>query len=117
MIGGQLDDPVSEADAACALAGGAQEYLGRRAVRVLLQEVVLDGPRVVEAQPIGELDLPQRVLQDLVLALLAPRPGDLHFVEDSELHARSPLPAGVCEAGAPRAYARRAAWARRPCRI
>ena len=83
--------PWPEPDPSRALAGGAQEDLRRRAVRVLLEEVVLDGPCVVEPQAIGQLDLAQRVLQHLILALLTPRPGNLHFVEDPELHARSPL--------------------------
>jgi hypothetical protein len=117
VIGGQLDDPVPEADATRALAGGTQEHFGGRAVRVLLQEVVLDGPRVIEAELIGQLDLGQRVLQHLVLALLTPRPGNLHLVENSELHARSPLPAGAFGAGATRAYGRPVASARRPCRM
>ena len=69
MIGGQLDDPVTEPDATRALAGGAQEDLGRRAVRVLLEKVVLDGPRVIEAEPVGEHDLVERLVKEAVLVI------------------------------------------------
>ena len=46
-----LHDSVPEADVLRALAGGRQEHLGRRGVRVLLEEVVLDLPGVVEDRP------------------------------------------------------------------
>jgi len=75
MVGRELDDAVAEADALRALGRRAQEHLGRRAVRVLLEEVVLDAPGVVEAEPVGQLDLAERVLQELVLASLTPWAG------------------------------------------
>ena len=82
-----LDDPVAEPDALGARRGGRQEDLGRGRVRVLLEEVVLDLPDVVEAEPVGQLDLRQRVLQQRVLgALLLPGPGVLVLVEDPEAH-------------------------------
>ena len=80
---------MAEADAPRPLGGGAEEDLRRRAVRVLLQEVVLDHPRVVVAEPIGQLDLRQRVLVELVLAPLTPGPRQLLLVEDAELHVRN----------------------------
>ena len=42
---------------------GGEEHLGRARVRVLLEEVVLDLPDVVDAEPVGELDLLERVLR------------------------------------------------------
>ena len=72
MIGGKLDDAVAETDAARALAGRPEEDFRRGGVRVLLQEVVLDLPRVVVAQPVGQLDLGQRVLQEPMLAVEGP---------------------------------------------
>ena len=45
----------------CDRAGG-QEHLGRRAVRVLLEEVVLDRPHGVEAELVGETHLLEGVL-------------------------------------------------------
>ena len=65
MVGRQLDDAVTEADVLRALARRGEEHLGRRRVRVLLEEVVLDLPRVVVAEPVGELDLVERVLEQL----------------------------------------------------
>jgi hypothetical protein len=95
MIGRKLDDPVAQADALRALARRAQEHLGRRAVGVLLEEVVLDAPRVVEAEAIGQLDLRERVLEQLVLASLLPGAGKLQLVEDADLHGRAPFVARV----------------------
>jgi hypothetical protein len=86
LVGGELDHAVAQANALGALAGGAEKNLGRRGVRVLLEEVVLDFPGVVVAEFVGELDLGERVLQELVLALGPPRPGQLVLVEDSEFH-------------------------------
>ena len=57
LVGGELDHAVAEPDVLGALAGGAEEHLGRRGVRVLLEEVMLDLPGVVVAEPVGELDL------------------------------------------------------------
>ena len=44
---------------------GAEEWL------VLLEEVVLDLPGVVVAEPVGQLDLVERVLDQLVLVVSA----------------------------------------------
>ena len=61
-VGGELHDAMAQPDVLGALAGGAEEHLGRRRVRILLQEVVLDLPCVVVAKPIGQFDLRQRIL-------------------------------------------------------
>src|SRR5262249_15520933 len=50
ISGWKLDDAVAEADATRALAGGGQEDFGGGAVRVLLEEVVLDFPDAVKAK-------------------------------------------------------------------
>ena len=57
--------------------------------RVLLEEVVLDLPRVVVAEPVGELDLVEAVLEQLVLAVVGPRARELVLVEDPEPHGRA----------------------------
>ena len=67
--------------------GSGEEHLGRRAVRILLEEVVLDAPGVVEPQPIGELDLRQRIRDDALLRARVPRLRHLQLVEDSESHS------------------------------
>ena len=51
----------------------ARNTSGAERVRVLLEEVVLDLPDVVDAEPVGQLDLVERVLEQLVLAVLGPR--------------------------------------------
>ena len=60
--GRDLHDAVAEPDVLGPLAGGGQEHLGRARVRVLLEEVVLDLPDVVDADLVGELDLLERVV-------------------------------------------------------
>ena len=86
MAGRQLHDAVAEPDLRRALARGAQEHLGRRHVRVLLEKVMLDDPRIVIAEPVGELDLGEHVRKQAVLALVRPRSRQLRLVEDAELH-------------------------------
>ena len=82
----QLHDAVADADARRALAGRGEEHLGRAGVAVLLEEVVLDLPHVVEAHSVGQLDLLERVLEQLVLVVGTPRAGQLVLVENAELH-------------------------------
>ena len=86
MVGRELDDTVAEPDVLRALARCSQEHLGGRGVRVLLEEVVLDLPGVIEAETVCELDLLERLVKELVLAILVPRPRELVLVEDAELH-------------------------------
>ena len=86
-----LHDAVPEPDVLGALAGGGEEHLGRARVRVLLEEVVLDLPDVVDADPVGELDLLERVVQQPLLGVLGPGPRQLVLVEDAESHLVAPL--------------------------
>ena len=58
-------------------------------MRVLLEEVVLDLPDGVEAHAVGELDLLEGVLDQALLAVVAPRAGELVLVEDPEAHGAS----------------------------
>ena len=81
------DDAVTEAHVLGALTACRQEHLGRRRVAVLLEEVVLDLPHVLDAERVGELDLIEGVLDELTLRAVVPRPPDLVLVEDPELHA------------------------------
>src|SRR5207249_7121395 len=69
---------------------GAIEDLGVRAVRVLLEEVVLHRPEAVEPDPVAEHRLLERVLVGPVLASVRPRPGDRDLVEQREPHAHAP---------------------------
>ena len=67
----------------------AREDLGRGGVGVLLEEVVLHLPGVVNPELVGQLDLVQRVLEELLLNPLVPRLGQLVLVEDPESHGGS----------------------------
>ena len=91
MVRRELDDAMAEPNALGPLAGGPEEDLRRGGVGILLEEVVLDHPGVVVAEPVRELNLGERVLEDLVLAPLRPGPRDLMLVEDAEPHPRAPL--------------------------
>jgi hypothetical protein len=84
-------DPVAEADLLGALRARGQEHLGRGRVRVLLEEVVLHLPGEIDPESIGELDLVERLPIQAQLGPLAPRPRQLVFVEDSELHGGPPV--------------------------
>ena len=57
-------------------------------MRVLLEEVVLDLPDGVEPDAVGDLDLLERVVEQPVLPVVAPGPGQLVLVEDAEAHRR-----------------------------
>ena len=83
---GQRDDPVAEADVGRALGSRREEHLRRAAVRVLLEEVMLGGPRRVEPEPVGELDLLERLVVLAVLGLVVPGTRHLQQEEQPELH-------------------------------
>ena len=83
---GHEADAVAEPDVLGPRGDGAVEDLGVRAVRVLLQEVVLDGPEGVPAVLVAGDGLLQRVLVGDELAVLLPRTGDGDLVEQRELH-------------------------------
>ena len=73
------------------LAGSAEEHFGGRGMGVLLEEVMFDLPRTVVAEFVGQLDLGERVLQQLVLRVLLPWSWQLVFVEDAEFHGSCSL--------------------------
>ena len=80
------DDTVADADALGLHRAGGEEEVGRGAVRVLLEEVVLDRPDVVEAQFVGEAHLLQRVLVGLSFRVARPGAGDRELHEQAEFH-------------------------------
>ena len=87
VVGDHLSDPVTEPDVRRARRSRGEEHLGRRRVRVLVEEVVFDLPGVVEAEPVGEFDLVECLVEQAILVVVAPRLGELVLVEDPELHA------------------------------
>ena len=83
-------DAVAEADVLGPLRAGGEEHFRRRGMRILLQEVVLDLPGIVDAELVGEFDLVECVLEQLELVAVVPRPRQLMLVEDAETHGGSP---------------------------
>ena len=82
----QLHDAVRQADLLGALACRAEKHLGRRRVRIFLEEMVLDLPGEVVAEPVGQFDLVERVLVEAQLAVRLPRARQLQLVKNAELH-------------------------------
>ncbi len=78
---------MPEPDVPGALAGSAEEDLGRGGVGILLQKVMFHHPGVVVTKLIGELKLIERLLQQVVLARRRPGARQLMFIEHAELHA------------------------------
>jgi len=92
---------VAEPDPAGPLRGGGEEDLGRGRVGVFLEEVVLDLPRMVDAETVGQLHLRQCVLEQLLLTASRPRTRELMLVEDAEFHAHSFRAAATMAAAPP----------------
>ena len=84
-----VHDAVTEPDALRALRCRGEEQLRRARVRVLLEEVVLDEPGAVDADPVGELDLLERLGEDAGFVAVLPRARHLMLEEQPESHASS----------------------------
>jgi hypothetical protein len=82
---------VTEADALGAARDRAVEHLGIRAVRVLLEEVVLDRPEGMPTHPFREDRLLECVLVRGTLLLLREGPRHRDLVEQGELHSVAPV--------------------------
>ena len=96
-------DRVAEPDPPGVARAGRQEHFRRGGVRILLQEVVLVLPHIVEAQPVGEFHLLQGLMQQVVVRLFLPASRQLVFVKQSEFHGGRFLPGGLAPASiAPR---------------
>jgi hypothetical protein len=52
--------------------------------------MMLDHPGVVVAELVGQFELRQRVLEELVFAVCSPGAGQLQLVENTELHCSGP---------------------------
>src|SRR5215216_6333421 len=90
MVGGELEDAVPEPDLPGALAGRGEKGFRRRRVGIFLEEMVLHHPGVVIAEPVGGLELGQRVLVEPQLVALFPGARQLQLVKDAEFHDASP---------------------------
>ena len=71
MVGGELEDAVAEPDLLGALARRGEEGFRRRRMRIFLEEMMLDHPGIVVADPVGGLELRQRVLIEPQLVAVA----------------------------------------------
>ncbi len=85
-VGRRLHDAVADTYVLGALAHGGEKYFRRRGVRVFFQEMMLGGPDIVISALIGKNRLFQRVLQQRVLGIASPRPGELMFVKTAKFH-------------------------------
>src|ERR1700687_2385521 len=77
--------------------GSGEEHFGGRVVRILLEEMVLVGPDVVEAKTVGDLHLGQRMLDHAVLGPGIPRAWQLQLVNQAEPHGMCLPCASSCE--------------------
>ena len=82
----RLHDAVADANVLGALAHRGEKYFGRRGVRVFFQEMMLGGPNVIVSALIGQNGLFQRVLEQRVLGIAGPGPGELMFVKTAKFH-------------------------------
>jgi len=64
-------------------------------MRVFLEEMVLDLPDVIDADPVGEFDLLKRVAIEPLLGVFFPRLRQLVLIEKPELHRLPPLCAAL----------------------
>jgi hypothetical protein len=91
----QGDNPVTEANVFGALAAGRKKDFRRRRMRVLLQEMVLDGPGRLGSEPIRHPDLLDRVLNQSVFRVRSPGPRKLQFIQDAKSHIFAPSPSAL----------------------
>jgi len=88
----QLDDAVAEPNVFRPLARGGKKNLRRRRVAVLLEKMVLHFPDTVQPELVRELDLLERVVQQLLLRTFGVRSRQLVLVEQPEAHAATIAP-------------------------
>jgi hypothetical protein len=87
IVGGRHQhDAVTEPNPLRALRAGGEKDLGRGGMGVFLQEVMLDLPGMIDAKPVGQFDLVERILEQLQFVAFVPRPRQLVLVENPELH-------------------------------
>src|SRR5664279_1836166 len=61
-------------------------------MRVLLQKVVLHFPQVLDSHLVGQFNLVESIVDQLLFAVLVPWTGKLMLIEDAELHGCSDQP-------------------------
>ena len=86
VVRDDLADPEADPDLLGLRSKGGEKHIGSRAVGVLIEEVMLDGPGVVDTEIIGQLDLLDGLLDQLVLGSLAPRLRQLQLIKNTKSH-------------------------------
>ena len=92
MICRELENAVAEPDVPGPLAGRGKEGFRRGRVRIFFQEMMFHHPGMVIAEPVGGLELGQRVLVEPELVALFPWARQLQLVKDAEFHDASQGP-------------------------
>ena len=77
---------VADADVLCALRNGAVQHLRRRAVRELLQKMVLNRPEMVEPHLIGKRHLLENLLVNVPFDSRVMGFGNLNLIHKPEFH-------------------------------
>jgi len=73
MVGGELENTVTEPDVFGALTGGGEKRFRRRRMRIFFQKMVLHHPGMVVAATVRGLQLRQRILVELEFTPGLPR--------------------------------------------
>src|SRR5580700_6965358 len=71
-----------------------KENFRRGAMRILLEEMMLDGPDGIEAQFIGQRDLFEAVIENPFFGFAVPWARYRDLIEDSEFHRVTPCHTG-----------------------
>src|SRR5262249_19126388 len=80
-------DAVAEANPLSALRARRKKHLGCRLMGILFEEMVLHLPCVVDADSVSEFALFEGLAIDAMFRIGVPRPWNLVFIEDAELHS------------------------------
>src|SRR5262249_34661868 len=96
VVGRQQYNSVPEPNPPGALSAGGEEDLRGGRVRVFLEKVMLDFPHMVDAEPVGELDLVEGVLKQFQFSVRLPRSWQLMLIEGTEFHGGKMVLLGIC---------------------
>src|SRR5271168_221628 len=86
VVGDDLADAVPETDGLGARGGGGEKHFGSGGMRVFVEKMMLDLPRIVISQLIGKRDLVERLVKQARLVAGMPGARQLQLVEYAEFH-------------------------------
>src|SRR6202521_4215462 len=84
-----LHDSMPEPHVLCTRSARREKYFRGGGVCVLLEEVMLSRPDVVEPDAVGEFHLLERIFQQLMLGLRGPWTRQLMLIKSTYLHPQS----------------------------